>query len=268
MACKSYLSKVGIERSYRILLYWRYHTDCIPELWYPRSWSIHWRNWSWYSRYGRTAVHLRDRSTKFAWVVAGPRSHQHCHRSYYCILDHLRDKVRLFWNIWCSGADLSYREIGGEWAFRLPFLLQMIPALMVGCGIHFFPFSPRWLAMRHRDEDSLASLSKLRRLPKEDKRVQQEWKEILCEVRFQEEIVHRTHPHSNALIAEINQFIDLLRPKYIKRTAVALGIPFFQQVSYQPSYKRGRSPMASFLVSMHSSTTLRPSLRHSAKTIT
>ena len=107
----------------------------------------------------------------------------------------------------------------------------MIPALIVGCGIHFFPFSPRWLAMRHRDSDSLESLAKLRRLPQNDPRVQQEWKSIRTEVRFQEEILHREHPNSNAFTAELNQWIDLFRPKYLKRTIVALGIPFFQQVS-------------------------------------
>lgn len=125
---------------------------------------------------------------------------------------------------------LLFRDIAGEWAFRLPFLLQMLPALMVDCGIHFFPFSPRWLAMRHRDEDSLASLSKLRRLTADDERVQQEWKNIRTEVRFQEEIRLREHGNSNNLIAELHQWLDLFRPKYIKRTLVALGIPFFQQV--------------------------------------
>ena len=30
-------------------------------------------------------------------------------------------------------------EIQSHWAWRLPFLLQMVPALMVGLGIHVFP---------------------------------------------------------------------------------------------------------------------------------
>ncbi|KAL2287742.1 hypothetical protein FJTKL_05098 [Diaporthe vaccinii] len=75
------------------------------------------------------------------------------------------------------------RGIAGEWASRLPFLLQMAPALMVGIGIQFFPYSPRWLAMRHRDEDSLRSLERLRRLPGTDERVQLEWKGILRSAR-------------------------------------------------------------------------------------
>ncbi|KAH7136747.1 hypothetical protein B0J13DRAFT_677587 [Dactylonectria estremocensis] len=135
------------------------------------------------------------------------------------------------------GAIIAYwitygtRDIAGEWSWRLPFLLQMVPALLVGGGIHFFPYSPRWLAMRGRDDDSLQSLSKLRRVPVTDSRVQAEWKGILSEVRFQEEIIRMEHPTDNALKAELAQWLDLFKPKYLKRTAIALGIPFFQQFS-------------------------------------
>ncbi|PWY91695.1 sugar transporter [Aspergillus sclerotioniger CBS 115572] len=100
------------------------------------------------------------------------------------------------------------RSIPSDWAFRLPFLLQMFPALVVGAGIHFFLFSPRWLAMRGRDDDSLDCLSKLRRRSPQDKKVQLEWKGIVLE-----------------------QWIDLFWPKYLKRTLVALAIAFFQQFS-------------------------------------
>lgn len=102
---------------------------------------------------------------------------------------------------------------------------------MVGGGIHFFPFSPRWLAMRDRYEDSLQSLAKLRRLPTSNEQVQLEWKGILAEVQFQQEVVRREHPDSSAFIAELLQWIDLFRPKYIRRTMIAIAIPFFQQFS-------------------------------------
>ncbi|KAJ4269759.1 hypothetical protein NW762_001427 [Fusarium torreyae] len=135
------------------------------------------------------------------------------------------------------GAIISYwitygtKDLAGEWAFRLPFLLQMPPALLVGLGIHFFPYSPRWLVMTKRDDDSLHALSKLRRVPATDDRVQAEWKGILTEVRFQQEIISQEHPNSSGIMLEIKQWGDLFRPRCIKRTAVALGIPFFQQFS-------------------------------------
>ncbi|PLB48585.1 MFS monosaccharide transporter [Aspergillus steynii IBT 23096] len=125
------------------------------------------------------------------------------------------------------------RSISTDWAFRLPFLLQIFPALVVGCAIHFFPFSPRWLAMRDRNEDSLMSLARLRQRPGHDEQVQHEWKGILSEVRFQREILLLEYPDytSRPLIAGIRQWIGLFRPKYFRRTLIALAIPFFQQFS-------------------------------------
>lgn len=124
------------------------------------------------------------------------------------------------------------REITGDWSFRLPFLLQMVPALAVGLGIQLFPFSPRWLAMRHRDEDSLRSLEKLRRLPRTDACVQQEWNSILREVEAQELALNREHgAETHFVVLEFKQWGDLFKPKYIRRTVVALAIPFFQQFS-------------------------------------
>ena len=36
------------------------------------------------------------------------------------------------------------RFIQGEWAWRLPFLLQMVPAFVLGAGTYWLPFSPRY----------------------------------------------------------------------------------------------------------------------------
>lgn len=120
----------------------------------------------------------------------------------------------------------------GDWAFRLPFLLQMVPALAVGLGIHFFPFSPRWLAMRHRNEESLNSVAKLRRLPNTDERVQLEYKGIVAEVRVQEEVLKQEHPNrTSEIMIEAQSWLDLFKPRYFKRTLISIAIPFFQQFS-------------------------------------
>ena len=69
------------------------------------------------------------------------------------------------------GAIISYwvtygtKDLAGDAAFRVPFGLQMLPATLLGVCIHIFPYSPRWLVMVDRHDDSLRSLSKLRRLP-------------------------------------------------------------------------------------------------------
>lgn len=59
------------------------------------------------------------------------------------------------------------RYIQSEWAWRLPFLLQMIPAVLLAIAVLFLPFSPWWLASKGRDKESLASLCKLRRVPRD-----------------------------------------------------------------------------------------------------
>jgi hypothetical protein len=125
---------------------------------------------------------------------------------------------------------IDYRAMSGDWAFRLPFLLQILPALVVGGGIHFFPFSPRWLALADRNEESLECLAKLRRLPETDGTVQLEWRGILAEDRFQKQILEKEHPNTGVVMMEVKQWLDLFRPRYVRRTFVAMAIPFFQQV--------------------------------------
>lgn len=47
-------------------------------------------------------------------------------------------------------------------AFRLPWGLQMIPALVLLACIPFMPRSPRWLAKNDRWEEALATLASVR----------------------------------------------------------------------------------------------------------
>ncbi|POR32111.1 Uncharacterized protein TPAR_07683 [Tolypocladium paradoxum] len=61
-----------------------------------------------------------------------------------------------------------------------------------------------------------------------DESVRQEWEG--AEVRFLKTQMGEQQS-TNHFTSEILQWIDLFRPRYIKRTIVALGIPFFQQFS-------------------------------------
>lgn len=107
----------------------------------------------------------------------------------------------------------------------------MVSAGCLGIFIHFFPYSPRWLAMRGKDEEALQALVRLRSLPRTDTRVLREWKGILSEVKFQNEMVAREYPGSSGIALEVRGWIDLFKKKYIRRTIVAVGLSFFQQVS-------------------------------------
>ncbi|KAI4280449.1 MAG: hypothetical protein L6R38_004459 [Xanthoria sp. 2 TBL-2021] len=127
------------------------------------------------------------------------------------------------------------RYISGEWAWRLPFLLQMIPSTVLGLGILFLPFSPRWLASKGRDSEALQSLGKLRQLPVTDQRVEQEWFDIRAEVAFHRQTSAMTNPtlqsksKLNSVKLELVSWMDCFRRGCWRRTHVGIGLMFFQQ---------------------------------------
>jgi MFS family permease len=130
------------------------------------------------------------------------------------------------------------RYMAGEWAWRLPFLLQMVPAFVLLAGVMVLPFSPRWLASKQRNEEALASLSKIRRLPATDHRIQQELLDIQIEVRFHQELNAEKHPNlqgtglKTAIMRELAGFADCFRSGCWRRTQVAVFVMFFQQVCF------------------------------------
>ncbi|KAF7593103.1 hypothetical protein BBP40_012048 [Aspergillus hancockii] len=150
------------------------------------------------------------------------------------------------------------RHLPGTACFRLPFGLQMVTATALGLGIHFFPYSPRWLALVNRPPEALTSLSRLRSLSPSDPRIQAEYNSIITEVRVQKLVQERKHPGATGLILEIHQWLDLFAPGTWKRTAVAAGIAFFQQFSginafiyYAPTLFQslGQTPETSLILS-------------------
>lgn len=138
------------------------------------------------------------------------------------------------------------RYIDGPGSFQLPFGLQMVSATLLGVGIHFFPYSPRWLALVDRNEECLQSLSKLRALPAHDERVQLEYQGIVAEVVFQRKLLEKTHPDARGLKLELLTWLDLFTKKNWRRTAVGCGVAFFQQfaginafIYYAPTLFKG-----------------------------
>ncbi|KAH7014232.1 general substrate transporter [Microdochium trichocladiopsis] len=123
------------------------------------------------------------------------------------------------------------RHLVGEISFRLPFGLQMVSATVVGIGINMFPYSPRWLAMVGRDDEALESLAKLRRLPTNDDRIQQEFSGIVAEVRYQKAVVQQRHPGATGFKLEVCTWLDLFSLKLWRRVIVGCGVMFFQQFS-------------------------------------
>lgn len=123
------------------------------------------------------------------------------------------------------------RHMDGEISFRLPFGLQMVCSTLLGLGIHFYPYSPRWLALVDRPEEAMKSLERLRRLPATDSRVQAEHSAILTEVQIQRVMQEKRHPGASLWKLEMLGWFDLFSPKIWRRTAVGVGVAFFQQFS-------------------------------------
>ncbi|CAK9784474.1 unnamed protein product [Cutaneotrichosporon oleaginosum] len=66
-------------------------------------------------------------------------------------------------------------------AWRIPLALQLVPAIVLCIGAVFIPFSPRWLMLKGREEESLMTLSRLRERPPEDPTVQYEFRSLQAE---------------------------------------------------------------------------------------
>lgn len=127
--------------------------------------------------------------------------------------------------------------MAGEWSWRLPFLLQMVPGFILVGGVMMLPFSPRWLASKGRNEEATQSLCKLRNLPATDRRIRQELLDIQAEVQFHQEMNAEKHPNlqsgstKDSFLLELASWADCFKKGCWRRTHVGIMICFFQQVS-------------------------------------
>ncbi|KAK9481581.1 general substrate transporter [Lipomyces starkeyi] len=102
-------------------------------------------------------------------------------------------------------------------------------------GIIYLPFSPRWLASKDRNQEALASLSRLRQLPSTDKRIRREYVDILAEVEFSKSVSIERHPKlqdrskQSGFLLELNSWLDCFKKNYWRRTHVGVLLMFFQQ---------------------------------------
>lgn len=83
----------------------------------------------------------------------------------------------------------AYRDVppGGctgqkDMAWRIPVGIQMLPAVILGVGMFFMPYSPRWLVEVGRDDEAHATLAWLRSLPPNAPSVMREFVEIKAEI--------------------------------------------------------------------------------------
>ena len=106
----------------------------------------------------------------------------------------------------------------GTWAFRLPWLIQIIPAIILLGGMFFFPRSPRWLASKDRWEESIMVLARLHgRGDVNHPKVLAEYQEIEEALRLQREEAK-------------SDWTALSEPRMLKRVILGMSIQMWSQL--------------------------------------
>lgn len=121
-------------------------------------------------------------------------------------------------------------------AWRIPLALQLVPAIILGIGILFMPFSPRWLVNVGREEEALTVLSHSRRLPRENELVQIEFLEIKAQYIFEQQLSRENFPQyqdgslrSSIYLSALTYWRLLSNLSLLHRIFIGGATMFFQQ---------------------------------------
>lgn len=143
-----------------------------------------------------------------------------------------------FWIGYASNYIGGTGESQSDLAWRLPSIVQGIPAAALAIGIWFMPYSPRWLVKVGRDEEARQTLAWMRKLPADHELIQMEFLEIKSEAVFETKVFARDFPkmadqsQKSPFKEQIAQYVTCFRTMdNLKRVATAWLIMFFQQWS-------------------------------------
>ncbi|KAF4450152.1 MFS transporter, SP family, sugar:H+ symporter [Fusarium austroafricanum] len=117
-----------------------------------------------------------------------------------------------------------------EAAWRVPFAIQIFPALVLGIGMIFFPESPRFYVMRRKEDRALKALAQLRRVHPDTASLRGEFLAIKAEVLFDESVARDKFPGKKGVSLFLAQHGALVStwPAF-RRLAIGCCIMFFQQ---------------------------------------
>ncbi|KAH8172001.1 sugar transporter domain-containing protein [Sarocladium implicatum] len=115
-------------------------------------------------------------------------------------------------------------------AWRIPLGIQIVPALVLGIGMIFFPESPRFYLMRRQEDKALKSLAKIRRVHPDTPSLRDEYLAIKAEVLFDQSISRDKFPGKSGVSLFFAEYYSLLTswPSF-KRVFLGCAVMFFQQ---------------------------------------
>ncbi|PPJ56351.1 hypothetical protein CBER1_00709 [Cercospora berteroae] len=97
--------------------------------------------------------------------------------------------------------DYGTNHIGGtgsgqhDAAWLVPLALQLAPAVLLGAGMLFMPFSPRWLVHHDREAEGRRNLASLRGLSQDHELIELEFLEIKAQSLFEKRSTAEAFPH-------------------------------------------------------------------------
>ncbi|GME42919.1 D-xylose-proton symporter protein [Neofusicoccum parvum] len=117
-----------------------------------------------------------------------------------------------------------------EASWRVPLALQILPALVLGVGMLFYPESPRYFLMRQQEDKALSALARIRQVHIDSELLCREYLAIKAEVLFEESYARDKYPGKTGVALYMSQYASLVStwPSF-KRLSVGCCIMFFQQ---------------------------------------
>jgi len=128
---------------------------------------------------------------------------------------------------WVSYGTYIHLHTSAQW--RIPLGLQMIPAVVLGCLIFFFPESPRWLIDHNRADEGLQTLARLHAHGNEnDPWVRAEFEQIQDSITFEHE--HEAKSYAE-LFTNMSSFRRLFLACALQASVQMTGVSAIQYYS-------------------------------------
>ena len=127
--------------------------------------------------------------------------------------------------------DYGTHYIGGtekgqsEAAWLVPICLQLIPGLVLGIGMIFMPFSPRWLLHHGYEKEARQVLTSLRGLSDEHDLIELEFLEIKAQSTFEKRTLAEKWPH----LVELKPW-NIFKLQFVAIGSLFRTMPMFRRV--------------------------------------